>query len=248
MTPAEQLQSLCLRGQQELMALDYLAAEATLVQAEALALQQFDWDTVARLYMPLQESRRQRRQRCGEGTIRLDLIAASAHDTIDAAAVAQNYPHGQLLIAGWGSIEPARQFRAIATRQRLYAETFLAAVYPMAGGGRAVVIVPNAEVALPPADEMPIDRLIPRLPPHTLVLSMTELPAGQRPGDTVTFAHTMSLWERLHLPFLAMADSTRSLERRIAAYQKTIGIDYACELAHQKLSDAARQLLRGSRA
>lgn len=244
MSELDPLQSLCLLGQQQLMAMQYLQAEQTLVGAEAMALQNEDWDTIARLYMPLQEARRQRRQRCGEGAIKLDLVAASIDDVIDVEAIAAKYPHGQLLIAGWGSIEPAKQFRRIAHEKQLYAETFLAAVYPVAGGGRAVAIVPNEDVALPPADQLPIDRLIARLPPHSIVLPASELPAGERLGNTTTFAHTMSLWERLHLPFLAAADATRDVKQRLAAYRKTIAVDYACELAHQKLSDTVRVLLR----
>ena len=62
---APTLQQLCELGQQQLMATDYLRAEATLVQAEQLAIQTGDFDTLSRLYMPLQEARRQKRQRCG---------------------------------------------------------------------------------------------------------------------------------------------------------------------------------------
>ena len=38
-------------------------AEQLLMQAEHDAMHAADWDTLARLYMPLQEARRQRRQR-----------------------------------------------------------------------------------------------------------------------------------------------------------------------------------------
>ena len=240
----DQLQSLCLAGQEHLEAMRYLQDEAALLQAESAAVQTGDWDTVARLYMPLQECRRQRRQRCGEGTIKLDFVAQSESESPDAAAIARQVPHGQLLIAGWGTIEPALQFREVAAAKQLYVETFLAAVYPITGGGRAVAVLPNAAVAVPAPEEMPIDRLIQRLPPHSVLLPIAELPKGARMGDTATFAHTMSLWERLHKPFLAMAEATRDLRQRITAYRRTIEIDYACELAHQKLSNTARQLAR----
>src|SRR5438445_726544 len=96
------LQELCEAGQEQLMAMEYLQAEA-----ERRAWEARDWDTLARLYMPLQEARRQRRQRCGEGIVCLDLIAQGPGDAVDARRVVQNYPHGQLLVAGWGSIAPA---------------------------------------------------------------------------------------------------------------------------------------------
>ena len=43
-------------------------------------------------------------------------------------------------------------------------------------------------------------------------------------------------------PFLAQADQTREPMQKIEAYRKTIEVDYACELAHQKLADTARHL------
>jgi NCAIR mutase (PurE)-related protein len=62
--------------------------------------------------------------------------------------VVENFPHGQLLVAGWQSIEPAVQVRRLAAEHGLYVETFLGAVYPM-GDGRVVVIAPLDDVALP---------------------------------------------------------------------------------------------------
>jgi hypothetical protein len=58
----------------------------------------------------------------------------------------------------------------------------------------------------------------------------------------------MGLWERLHLPFLAAADMQADPVQRIEHYRRTIRVDYACELAHQKLSDVARELGRAARA
>jgi hypothetical protein len=77
------------------MEMDYLAAEATLVSAEAIAWERRDFDTLARLYMPLQESRRQRRQNCGEGIVRLDLLA----DGPDQLPSARSVPHRRVGIA-----------------------------------------------------------------------------------------------------------------------------------------------------
>jgi hypothetical protein len=93
---------MCERGQEELMRMEYLHAEATLAHAEEIAWDRKDFDTPSRLYMPLQETRRQRRQRCGEGIVALNLIAQGATDMVDGRRVIENYPHGQLLVAGWG--------------------------------------------------------------------------------------------------------------------------------------------------
>ena len=54
----------------------------------------------------------------------------------------------------------------------------------------------------------------------------------------------MQLWERLHGPFLAAADMQVDPVRKIEGYRKTIRVDYACELAHQRTSLVARELAR----
>ena len=221
----------------------YLEAEATLARAERIAVLDQDWDRLARLYMPLQEARRQRRQRCGEGVVCLDLLAEGPGDHFEARHVLEHYSHGQLLVAGWGTIQPALRVREMAAAHGLYVETFLAATYPV-GGSRAVVIVPTAGVALPTPESQSIDHLITRLPPHCIVLAESELPRGSRRGTYETYGEVMAMWERLHLPFLTAADSTPDLRQRIDAYRQTIRVDYACELAHQRLSDTAHQLAR----
>jgi hypothetical protein len=52
------------------------------------------------------------------------------------------------------------------------------------------------------------------------------------------------MWERLHAPFLASADMQVDPIQKMEGYRKTIRVDYACELAHQKLSDVAKSLSR----
>jgi hypothetical protein len=246
----EALQELCQAGQERLMRMDYLGAEAALCEAELRAWEEREWDTLSRLYMPLQETRRQRRLRCGEGVVALDLIAQGPDDRVSGRRVAENFPHGQLLVAGWGTIEPALELRALQASVGLFVETFLGAVFPVGGspGGRAVAIVPHEGVQLPPPDPaMSVDQLVSRLPAHSIVLPADELPAGTRQGTTETFAQVSALWERLHLPFLAAADTQADPLRKIEQYRHTIRVDYACELAHQKLSDVARRLLRHER-
>jgi hypothetical protein len=241
--PDLSIQDLCDLGQQELMQMNYLQAEAALVRAESLALAADDFETLSRLYMPLQETRRQRRQRCGEGIVRLDLIAENPGDKMEARHVIDNYSHGQLLVAGWGSIEPALQVRELAIKHELYVETFLAAAYPI-GAGRAVAIVPLGSGKMPDASPRSIDELIRLLPPHSIVLNETQLSAGEQRGSTKTFAHVMSIWEQLHGPFLAQANATTLSKAKLDAYRRTIEVDYACELAHQNLSAAASAMLK----
>ena len=232
------------------MATRYLEAEAALAEAERAAWAARDWDTLARLYMPLQEARRQRRQRCGEGVVALDLIAQGPDDHLDGRHVVEHYPHGQLLVGGWGTIEPAVQVRRLQTEHGLYVETFLAAAYPLDGGGRALVVVPLEELGtrLPAPQPLTIDALRQAVPPECLVFHENDLPRGGRKGDTRTYAEVMAHWERLHTPYLAAADAEPDLVRRMEGYRDTIRVDYAAEFAHQKLSDVARHLDRQARA
>ena len=221
------------------MAMEYRQAECAFVQAEGLALAQNDFDALSRLYMPLQESRRQRRQRCGEGIIRLNLIAQNAAEIISPEKIADQFPQGQLLIAGWGTIQPATELRRLQEERGQYAETFLAAVYPIESA-RVIAVVPTDEVALPAAEPMSIDRLLRRLPPHSVVFTEDQLPRPQ-------YSEVMALWERLHAPYLAAADQeVDPMRKKIDAYRKTIRVDYACELAHQHLSDLARRICNHS--
>src|SRR5687768_17241559 len=149
--PHSSLQDLCELGSEQLFQTRYLEAEATLARAEQIAWDGRDWDTIARLYMPLQEARRQRRQRCGEGTVALDLVAQGPHDAVDGRRIVENYSHGQLLVAGWRTIAPAVEVRRLQAEHGLYVETFLGAVYD-AGGERIVVIAPTEDANLPERD------------------------------------------------------------------------------------------------
>jgi hypothetical protein len=237
------LQKLCETGSRLLVETDYLGAERAFVDAERIAWSAQDWDTLSRVYMPLQEARRQRRQRCGEGTVKLDCLAGVQHHPLDPALLAKTYPQGQLLVADTGSITPALQLRTIAHDRKLYLETFLAAVYPV-GASFVVAVVPTADVQLPPADGRGIDTLLAQLPPFCVVLSESDLPRGEQAGNDITYARTMALWERLHQPFLAAALATADPLQRMKALRQTIDVDYACEIAHQELSQTARQLTR----
>src|SRR5437588_43845 len=141
---------LCEQGQELLMRMEYLKSEAVLAQAEREALAARDWDLLARLYMPRQEARRQRRQRCGDA------------------------------------------------------------------------IVPMADSSLPQPRDMSIDELRSQLPAYCILLSERDLPPGSRKGTFETYGQVMALWERLHTPFLAVADAQPDPLQRIEGYRKTI--------------------------
>jgi hypothetical protein len=241
----DHLQAQCELGQQELLRTNYLRAEEILAEAEQSAWDQKDFDTLARLYMPLQEARRQRRQRCGEGIVCLDLFPTRAADSINTERIVNQFSFGQLLVGGWGSIQSAVEVRRIQKQKGLYIETFLGAVYPTCheSGGVFVVIVPNEETVLPKLALYAEDELA-QLLKNCLILDDAKIPRGTRVGSYKTYAEVMNLWEQLHSPFLQAADSAKDPLSKMEAYRKTIEVDYACELAHQRLADVARTMAR----
>jgi hypothetical protein len=233
------LQDLCARGQAALAHTDYFNAERALVQAEAMALASHDFETLARLYLPLQEARRQRRQRAGEGVVRLDLF----DPPFSPEQLVERYPHGQLLVATQTSIDLALRTRTLAYDRGLFLDILLGATYSI-HDSLVVLVIPDARVALP-ASAPSLDQLLRQAPPHTIVLNRDDLPAGEQRGSDQTYALTMSLFERLHQPALAQALSCTDPLQRIMQLREVIEIDYACEIAHQAISSAARQLALG---
>lgn len=238
------IQERCARGQELLQVQDYIEAEKELKFAEREATARHDWDSVSRLYMPLQEARRQRRLRCGEGVVCLDLLATGPEDFIQGQQVVDNFPHGQLLVAGWGSIEAALEVRRLQPKYDLYVEVFLGAVYPLAGGNTVVAIVPDGREVLPDATPRSAGALRELLPKGSLIIPASDLPEGSSRGNAESFGRIEAMWEQLHLPYLAAADAIEDPLHRIEAYRHVIEIDYACELAHQNLARAARELAR----
>ena len=238
------IQQRCARGQELLQTQNYIGAEKELKLAEREATARHDWDSLSRLYMPLQEARRQRRLRCGEGVVCLDLLATGPDDSIQGQQVVENYPHGQLLVAGWASIEPALEVRRLQPKHDLYVEVFLGAVYPLTDGKPVVALVPDGREALPDARPRSADALRALLPKGSLVIPADELPEGASRGNLEKFGRMEAIWEQLHRPYLAAADAVDDPLHRIEAYRHVIEIDYASELAHQNLAAAARELAR----
>ncbi len=221
----------------------YLDAERTLGVAEQHAWQARDFDTLSRLYLPLQEARRQIRQRSGEGAVAMRLLARQPGETIDVTGIIDRFPQGQLLIGGWGSLSPAIEFRELAARRDLYVQTFLAAVYPAIDSDAVVAIVPLG-APMPSTQTRSLEELQELLPVHSLILNPSELPADAGTGTAETFAGVMALWERLHTPFLEAAKVEPDSIKRMQAYRVAIEVDSACELAHQFLADIARSMAR----
>lgn len=237
------IESLCAQGQAALLETEYLAAEQALVSAEEMAWAAADYDALSRLYMPLQEARRQRRQFCGDGAFQT-IAAKSQGETLNAEAIADQFPRGQLIVAGFGTIAPAVNLRAVAQARQLYLETPLAAAYDVSGQ-TVLLVVPTADVTLPSPEKVgSLDSLLRQSPAHSVIIPLDAIPSNRAKGDSGTFGYLMGVWETLHAPFLALADNAVDPKQKLIGYRQTLRIDYACEFAHQRFSQTARELSR----
>ena len=239
MTP-KQLQQECEVGAEQLMRTEYRAAAATLARAEAAAWAARDFDTLARVSLPLQEAQRLTRQRCGEGTVYL----APGTATPDQLAAVADCRHGQVAAAGRASIAPGLAVRERAAATGDYVEAFLAAAFPTTDGGEVVALVPLPETPLPDATPRSRDDVRAALPPTVTTVDFPPALTFSNRGTAETFMLTMLFWEQLHEPFLAAAVAEPDPLKRIELCRVTIRVDPACELAYQYMADAARECRR----
>jgi hypothetical protein len=235
------LNQLCEQGQVELIETRYLDSAATFARAEQIAWDAGDFDTLSRLYLPLQEARRQIRQRCGEGAIRMRCLATGPATPPEVSACT-NIQQGFALAAGWADASASASVRDSFLKSKKYAEAFLGAVFPDEQGQPLIILLPSP-IRLTP-EPRPKAELISLLPPHSLFLTPDELPPDRDLGSADSFAQVMTLWERLHLPFLQIAETQTDPIQKMQAYRQTLQVDPACELAHQHLADTARGLAR----
>lgn len=110
------------RASRALMRTDYFTCEALCVEALAQAHRWRAWPYYARILLPLQEARRQRRLVAVAGTLRLgtaglDGSPVSWLEQFQSGAIVLTHPHG---------VEDARALLAQARRQRRYVEVLLA--------------------------------------------------------------------------------------------------------------------------
>lgn len=103
------------RASQALAQMDYLACEALCIEALHAARDGGDWTEYARILLPLQECRRQRRMIAAEGAIRLGTTGLDGKPLSDrgAACIVVTHPH---------TAEVADQWRA----QHQYVEVLFA--------------------------------------------------------------------------------------------------------------------------
>jgi hypothetical protein len=153
----EQLQEQCELGQRELMATNYLAAEKILIEAERdRASSKTNLKHSHAFTCPSRRPGASGVSAAAKEPFCLDLVAQGPDDEISAERILDKYPFGQLLVAGWGTIQPALEIRRLQQERGLYVETFLAAAFPTTKG-TIIVIVPE-DAPLPSPKLRPLRR------------------------------------------------------------------------------------------
>ena len=223
MTWSNPLDQMMERASEALARMDYLECEARCLDALAIARGRDEWAYYARILLPLQESRRQRRIIATEGTVRLgssDLAGnpASWLDRLGSGALVVTRPLGP---------ESAQALSALAQTKRRYVEVLFADNAVQASSwtlksfaGPAV----TCSVAPPPASL--IDQWI---------ACDGETPGQPSPSDWFLLAA-----EALGDAALAQVDPNLGGARRVEAIERCLRVVTDHEILHQCLGDAAR--------
>lgn len=122
MTSSNPLDQMMEAASGALARMDYLACEARCLEALAIARDRSDWAYYARILLPLQESRRQRRMIATEGTVRL----GSSNLAGDMASWLERMGHGALVVTRPLQPQTAAALSALAQTKRRYVEVLFA--------------------------------------------------------------------------------------------------------------------------
>ncbi|MEX0886909.1 MAG: hypothetical protein WD009_10770 [Phycisphaeraceae bacterium] len=230
------------RASHALTRMDYLTCEDLCMQALARAREAADWPYYARILMPLQEARRQRRLIAADGAIRLGTSRRQSADkwlsSLQAGCLLLTYPH---------TAADARQLDAEARHERRHIELLLAdnpidddhyRITSFRGPSVSCV------VAAPPVDWRDI-WLAPGERPEPGAEDDGDVTAG---GDTEP-GRTPADWfldaaEALGDAAIQHVTADEGDVERIEQLEAMLAVATDHEILHQRLGDAARAMAR----
>ena len=228
------------RASESLARMDYLACEQACLTALAVAREAHDWANYARILLPLQESRRQRRMIAAEGAFRF----GTGEPADDAAALLLGHDAVSIVITRPNDADLARQVAAFARRNHRYVEVLFADCdLNAATWTLRSVAGPAVSCAMPAPSPGWLDVWIDC--------------AGRRfetrddPRPPVKGARQPADWfleacERLGDAALATVSDGGDAIERIAALERCLDVVTDHEILHQRLGDAARAALHGT--
>jgi hypothetical protein len=205
-----------------LVAMDYLACESRCVEALRLAREAEEWTYYARILLPLQEARRQRRMIAAEGTLRIgtpDLKDTPLQwlDRMTPGCIVLTPPH---------TPDQAGQLQQHAREQRAHVEVLFAE--PGASAWRLRTFagrVAECEFRAPPVESM-----------HRWLAD----PADGRRQDAAEWF--IDATEALGDALIAGVGEAEGTRGRIVALESCLDAMTDHEKLHQRLADAARAM------
>jgi len=212
-----------------LVKMDYLKCESLCLQALGAARERGDWNYYARILLPLQEARRQRRIIAAEGEVRLGTTELDA----DLRRRLVTLSAGSVVLTRPCAAEEAHAMMEHLRSQQAYVEVLFAdneasdSTWVLRSFAGPVV---SCVVKSPPKEW--INRW---LAPGDVAAT----PGGKTPGDWVIDA-TESLGDAA----LKHADNTKGAAR-VEALEACLKVVTDHEIIHQRLAEAARQLSAG---
>lgn len=239
------------QASQALARMNYLGCEALCLDALARAQAAGDWEYFARVLMPLQEARRQRRMIAAEGTILLGTRTRAG----DAPAILARVVTGCVVLTRPHTAQDAVELETLARRQRRYVEVLWAdnPADATTWTVRSTVAGPPASSSMdaPPADW--VDRWMDpnsSTGPRPRATHRTRAPDGGTRPRVDTPGMTPADWfidasERLGDAALETARfSSGDDQVRFQLLRGCLEVVHDHELIHQALAEAARRLAR----
>lgn len=222
------------QASQALARMDYLTCETLCVAALAEARQQRRWPYYARILLPLQEARRQRRQIAAEGTIRLGTTSLTGEpadwlDELETGCIVVTPPHGQA---------EATALQQAAREQRRYVEVIWSQSDRTANQWRIGSFTGpriTCERPAPPARWQDC-WLAAEAPPEPAPAGHSQTPADWC-LDTMEALGDAAI-EKVE----ARTDAIPGGEQRVALLEPMLEVVPDHEILHQKLGDAARAI------
>lgn len=214
------------RASQALAATDYLACEALCREALAAARDAQDWAYYARILLPLQEARRQRRMIAADGFVRLgtgDLEGPDGAWSVDAACIVVTRPFTKPHAAGLAA--------AVGQQRRCVEVLFVDSVLDDDRWRISSFTGPTVTVERPAP---PVDWL-----DHWL--SPDEVRQLGEPGPDDWF---LDAAEALGDAALQQVTATPGSLERIEQLENMLDAAADHEILHQRLGDAARAMMR----
>ncbi|MFP4225045.1 MAG: hypothetical protein ACLFVN_13395 [Phycisphaeraceae bacterium] len=221
------------RASEALARTDYLTCEARCLDALALARDEEEWDYYARILLPLQEARRQRRIIASEAGVRL----GSASLTGRPQDWLERHDAGCFLLTRPHTAETASNLASLAWSEELYVEVLFAD--SRAEGDTWTVLAtagPAVTCELPAPPPAWRDRWLPagEVPEPE---AGSPLPPGETPVDWFIDAT-----EKLGDAAIAQVTAPLGSPERVDQLSRMLDVVTDHEQLHQRLGEAARAL------